>query len=426
MILIMLIGAFVLLFFGVPIALALAIPSLVYIMFDPSVPDIATIQRLVAGVNVYTLLAVPYFIFAGNLMNTSGITDRIFNFANCLIGGMKGGLAHVNVVSSVIFAGMSGTAIADAGGVGAIEMKAMRDAGYDDRLTIGITAASSAIGPIIPPSLVMVVYAVVSSTSIGRLFAAGIVPGVAMALSLMLMIFLMSSKYKMPVQTRASLNQIISGFKKSIFALMTPAIILGGMFSGVFTATEAAAVASLYAVILGTLIYKEMDFKTFYKATLQSAKLTVQVMFIVASATLFGWILAKEEVPNRLAALILGNTDSYYLVLFSINAFLLVVGLFMEAVAAINILIPVFMPIAIKIGIDPVQFGVIVCLNLTIGMLTPPFGTVLFVLSKVAGTPVEKIAKDTLPFVIPLLVVLGLITVLPVLTLFLPNIIFGK
>ncbi len=422
----LIIGLIILLLSGLPVSLAIGIPSLIYIIVDGSVPNFTAVQRMVAGANTYPLLAVPFFIFAGNLMNTSGVTTRIFDFSNKLVGHIRGGLGHVNVIASVIFAGMSGAAIADAGGLGTIEIAAMRKSGYNDSLTIGITAASSTIGPIIPPSLPVVIYAVVASASIGRLFAAGIIPGLIMGLSLMILIYVLAGKYKTPVEKKATPKDMLLSFRTAFWALLTPGIILGGIFFGIFTPTEAAAIASLYAIVLGFFIYREMTLKEFYNAVVLSMISTVQVMFIVVSATLFAWILAREQVPQAIAGYILGLTDNYYLILLAINIVLLIVGMFMETIASINILVPVLLPVIDQLGIDPVQFGVIMILNLMIGLLTPPFGTVLFVLSGVADVPVEKVAKDTAIFLIPLLIVLGLIVLFPQLTLFMPNLIFGK
>ncbi|PID55828.1 ABC transporter permease [candidate division KSB3 bacterium] len=426
MLALLVIGLFVLLIIGMPVSLAIGIPSLLYMIADGHVPNFTAVQRMVAGANTYPLLAVPFFIFAGNLMNTSGVTTRIFDFSNKLVGHIKGGLGHVNVIASIIFAGMSGAAIADAGGLGTIEINAMRDAGYDDSLTVGITAASSTIGPIIPPSLPVVIYAVVASTSIGRLFAAGIIPGLIMGLSLMILIYLLADKYQTPVGKRPTAAEMWTSLRMAFWALLTPGIILGGIFFGVFTPTEAAAVASLYAIILGCIIYREMTLKQFYDAVLSSMISTVQVMFIVVAATLFAWILTKEQVPLMVANYILGLTDNYYLILLAINIVLLIVGMFMETIASINILVPVLLPVIDQLGIDPTQFGVMMILNLMIGLLTPPFGTVLFILSGVADVPVEKVARNTAVFLVPLLIVLFLIVVFPQLTLFVPKLIFGK
>ncbi len=419
------ISLFMFIALGIPVSVAIALPSMLYVIADGAVPNFTAIQRMVAGANTYPLLAVPFFILAGNLMNETGVTTRIFTFASRLVGHIKGGLGHVNVVASIIFAGMSGAAIADAGGLGAIEIAAMRKAGYPDSMTLGITAASSTIGPIIPPSMVAVIYAVVAQASVGRLLAAGIVPGFLMGGALMVLIYFQAVKLGTPVEASSSIKDVAVSFLQTFWALLTPGIILGGIFFGVFTPTEAAAISCVYAIIIGVLIYKEMNLERFLRALRSSMSTTVQVMFIVVSASLFAWILAKEQVPQIVANFMLNHIHNYYLILLSINILLLIVGLFMETVAAINILVPVFLPLMASLGIDPVHFGVIMILNLMIGILTPPFGTVLFVLSSVANTTVENVARSTAIYIIPLVIVLLLLTFIPQLSLWLPNLIFG-
>jgi len=426
MIWILFVGFFGLMALGMPIALALGIPCLIYIMIDGTVPTFAAIQTMVGGANTYPLLAVPFFILAGNVFNSGGVTERLFHFSNTLVGHIKGGLAHVNVVGSMIFAGMSGAAIADAGGLGNIEIQAMRKAGYHDTLTIGITAASATIGPIIPPSMIGVIYAAIAQASVGRLFAAGFIPGVLMGICMMIQVYLLADKFKTPREKKATFREIVRSFYSALGALFAIVIILGGIFSGVFTATEAAGVAAVYAMILGFLMYRDLSLKGFFEAFKSSVKTTIQIMFIVVSATLFAWILAKEQFPQMVATFMLEQLKNYYLILFSINALLLIIGCFMETVAIVNILVPVFIPIMHHLNIDPVHFGVMMIINLMIGVLTPPFGSVLFVLSSVAKVPVERVAKDTAVFIIPILVVLFLITIFPPLTLFLPNLIYGK
>lgn len=424
MIIVMIALLFLLLIAGLPVVISIGIPSLIYVILDQSIPTFVTIQRMVAGINAYSLLAIPFFILAGNLMNTGGITTRIFNSCSVSFGRLRGGLAHVNIISSIIFAGMSGAAIADAGGLGAIEIKAMRENKYDERMTIGITAASSIIGPIIPPSMPVVVYGVVASASIGRLFAAGLLPGIIMGISLMLLVFLLANKMNCPVGERTSMKAKWLAFRKAFFPLMTPVIILGGIFSGYFTPTEAAAIASLYALILG-IIYREIDMVKFKEAVRSSMITTVQVLFIVAAAALFAWILAREQVPQKLVYMVQSFNISKWMVVFIFNLLLLIVGLFMETVASINLLVPVLLPVMIALGMDPIQFGIVMILNLVIGTLTPPFGTVLFVLSGVANVSVETVARSTLIFLAPLILVLILINAIPPLTLWLPNLLYG-
>lgn len=414
----------VLIMVGVPVAIALAGSSAMFILIEGRVPDVVVIHRMVNGVDSFPLLAIPFFILAGNLMNTSGITERIFDFAKAIFGWMRGGLGHVNVGASVIFAGMSGAAVADAGGLGAIEIKAMRDANYDPGFAVGITAASSTIGPIIPPSLPMVIYGVVAGASIGQLFAAGFVPGLLMAASLMVMIALYARWRKYPIDQAFSFTVLWSTFKRAFLSLLTPLIIVGGILSGAFTPTEAAIAACAWAMILGLFVYRTLTLKRFLRVSFDTIETTSVVLFIVAAASIFAWILTSNRAPEQFAALILTISDNPWIVLLLINLILLVVGCFLETVAAITILTPVLLPIAIKMGIDPVHFGVIMVLNLMIGLLTPPIGMVLYVLSRVSGVPFERCVTATAPFLVPLFFVLILITFVPALTMWLPTLIY--
>ncbi|MDR1519721.1 MAG: TRAP transporter large permease [Planctomycetota bacterium] len=418
---------FLLVFFiaiRVPIAMAVGGASLFYIICTPDVQPHTAVQRMVGGVNSYTLLAIPFFIFAGNVMNYGGVTTRIFDFATACVGHIKGGLAHVNVLASIIFAGMSGAAVADAGGLGAIEIRAMKERGYGEQVTIGVTAASSLIGPIIPPSMPMVVYAVAASASLGRLFAAGVIPGLLMGASLMILIYLQADKLQCPRETRVPFRRLAAAFYRAFLSLMAPVIILGGMFTGWFTPTESAAIASFYGIILG-LIYRDLDYKTMKSAIIGSMTTTIQILLIVGSATLFAYVLAREEVPQQVAAWVLSITDNYWVVLLMLNILLLAVGLFMETVASINLLVPVFLPLFEALHINPVHFGLVMCVNLLIGTLTPPFGSVLFVLSSVSNISVEKVFRHTAIFIWPLLIVRIILIIFPEISLWLPNLLFG-
>lgn len=416
---------FFLLLIGMPVALALAIPSVIYFILTDNLPNFVAIQAMVGGANSYPLLAIPFFIFAGNLMNTGGITNKIFDFSNKIVGHIKGGLGHVNVIASIFFAGMSGSAVADAGGLGNIEITAMRRVGYNDDLTIGVTAASATIGPIIPPSIGAVVYAVLASVSVGRLFAAGIIPGLIMGLSLMAVIYLLADKYNSPIEKKSTIKEIIHSFLGAFYALLIPGIILGGIFFGIFTPTEAASIASLYAIFLGFFVYREIGFKELWEAIRVSMLTTAQVMFIIVSATLFSWILTKEQVPQMVADYLLSFSDNYWVILVLINVILIIAGMFLNTLSAINILVPVLLPVIVRLGGDPIHFGIIMHVNLMIGQLTPPFGSVLFVLSSVAKVPVEKVIRSCMIFIPALLVALLLICLFPQLCLFLPNLIFG-
>jgi tripartite ATP-independent transporter DctM subunit len=415
---------FVVLLLGVPIFISLGLASLIYTHFIAHIPDFVVLHRMAGGVDSFPLLAVPFFILAGNLMNSAGITNRIFDFATAAVGWLRGGLGHVNVVGSVIFAGMSGTAVADAGGLGTIEIKAMRDHGYGDEFSVGITAASSTIGPIIPPSLPMVIFGVMANVSIGQLFTAGIVPGLLMAVCLMAYVTYYAHRHNIGRDQKFRLLVLGTSFIRAVPALLTPAIIIGGMSLGIFTPTEAAVAACAWALLLGALLYRTLSLKQFYKISIETIETTASVLLVVGAASLFGWVLTTTRVTETFAAALLSVTTDPLLILLLINLLLLVVGCFMETVAAISILVPVLMPVIEKAGIDPVQFGVIMVLNLMIGLLTPPVGMVLFVLSRVANMPFDRTVVAVAPFLIPLLVVLALITFIPDLTLYLPRIFY--
>jgi tripartite ATP-independent transporter DctM subunit len=415
---------FGLIIMGVPIGIALAGSSLVYIMVDGRVPEVVVIHRMINGVDSFPLLAVPFFILAGNLMNSAGITTRIFDFAKAVIGWMRGGLGHVNIGASVIFAGMSGAAVADAGGLGAIEIRAMKEANYDPDFAVGITAASSTIGPIIPPSLPMVIYGVVAGTSIGQLFAAGLIPGLLMALALMLMVAFFARWRGYPRDQAFDLCVLWHSFLAAFLSLLTPVIIVGGILFGIFTPTEAAIAACAYALLLGLVVYRTLTWKRFLRVSMDTIETTAVVLFIVAGASIFAWILTSARAPEQFASLVLQVSENPVVVLLLINLILLIVGCFLETVAAITILVPVLLPIAVIVGVDPVHFGVIMVLNLMIGLLTPPVGMVLYVLARIARISFEQAMMATLPFLIPLVVTLLLITYIPAITMWLPTLLY--
>ena len=375
--------------------------------------------------NSFPLLAAPFFIIMGNIMNTSGVTKRMFNFANVLVGHMPGGLGHANIVASVLFAGMSGTAVADAAGLGTIEIKAMRDAGFDDDFSCAITGASSTIGPIIPPSLPMVLYAVLAEASVGRLFMGGLLPGVIMAGTLMAMVFWYAKRRAYPRAPRPTGKTLWKAFKDAFWALMAPVLLFGGIVSGVFTPTEAAVFAAFYSLILGLFVYKEFSIKDLPRIILATVETNGVVLALVMTAVMFGWALSVANVPQILASGIMSVSNHPVVILLLINAFLLFVGMFMEANAAIMILTPIFIPLMHALGVSPTQFGIMMILNLMIGLLTPPVGIVLYVVSNVAKVSFERVTKATAPFLIPLLTVLLLITLIPGITTWIPNLLFG-
>ncbi|WP_368031516.1 TRAP transporter large permease [Arcobacter sp. s6] len=415
----------ILLVIGVPVAVSLALASLAYILID-GLPSVVLIHNMINGIDSFPLLAIPFFILAGHLMNTGGITNKIFAFARACVGWMHGGLGHVNVGASVIFAGMSGAAVADAGGLGNIEIKAMKDAKYDTDFSVGITAASSIIGPIIPPSLPLVIYGVTASVSIGELFVAGIIPGLLMAVSLMIMVAYYARKRNYPRDKSFEWIRLRETFKKAFLPLLTPAIIIGGIATGAFTPTESAVAAVMYSLFLGMVVYKTLTFKHLIKVSMETIETTAAILLIIASAAIFAWILTANQVANHLGDFLLSLSTDKTVLLLIIMLLVLLIGMFMETIAAITILVPLLMPIAATVGIDPVHLGIIVILNLMIGLLTPPVGMVLYVLSEVSNVKFEQCVKATMPFLIPLTIVLLLVTFFPQLALWLPEMLYRQ
>lgn len=414
---------FVLLVSGAPVAVALGLSSLIFVLMD-GLPSMVVLHNMVNGVNSFPLIAVPFFIMAGHLMNTAGITTKIFAFARAGVGWMNGGLGHVNVGASVIFAGMSGAAVADAGGLGNIEIQAMKEAGYDTDFSVGITAASSTIGPIIPPSLPLVVYGVIADTSIGQLFAAGLIPGLVMAVSLMVMVSFYARLRQYPRDDAFNMQRFVSTFGHAILPLFTPIIIVGGILTGVFTPTEAAIAAVAYSLILGLFVYRTLTWKHILHVSQETVETTASIMMIVAASSIFAWILTANQVAQHFATGLLSFTQDKTAILLIIMLIVLVVGCFMETIAAITILTPVLLPVAMQFGIDPVHFGIILILNLMIGLLTPPVGMVLYVLAKVSDVPFERCVIATAPFLVPLVTVLLLLTFIPAISMWLPTLLY--
>jgi tripartite ATP-independent transporter DctM subunit len=415
---------FTLLLLGVPIAISLAGSCLLYVYLSGRVPDVVVVHRMINGIDSFPLLAIPFFILAGNLMNNGGITNRIFDFAKALMGWMRGGLGHVNVGASIVFSGMSGAAVADAGGLGTIEIKAMRDAGYDEQFSVGITAASSTIGPIIPPSLPMVIYGVMASVSVGQLFVAGLIPGLLMGVALMVMITIMAKRRGYPRDATFSIPVLWLTFRRAFLSLLTPLIIVGGIISGLFTPTEAAIAAVAYALFLGGMVYRILTWRRLMKVSMETIETTAVILLIVAGASIFAWIMTNNQVTQHVVGMLGPFADNPIALLIIINLVLIVVGCFMETIAAITILVPVLLPVAVGAGVDPVHFGVIMVLNLMIGLLTPPVGMVLYVLSRVSNISFENCMRGTLPFLIPLVISLLLVTFIPAISLWLPTLVY--
>lgn len=406
---------------GLPVALSMALGSAVFVL-SKGIPEFVVIHKMVSGIDSFPLLAIPFFILAGNLMNASAITDRIFDFASKLFAWARGGICYVNIVASVIFAGMSGAAVADAGGLGAIEIKAMRDRGYSDRLSVGLTAASSIIGPLIPPSLPMIIFGFVANVSIGKLFIAGFLPGLIMAFSLAGMVRWIAARNNLPKDGNFSIRAVGKSFNRASLSLLTPVIIVGGILGGIFTPTEAAIAAAAYALLLGTVIYRTLGASDIWGVTKNTAQMTASILFIVSAASVFAWIITTERVAHNFSEVMFGVTDNTIVILLLINVLLLIVGCFLDAIAAISILTPILMPVAVAAGVDPVQFGVIMVLNLMIGLLSPPLGIVLYVLSSVSGVSLKETMLGTMPFLIPLIATLLIITFVPAASLWLPRV----
>ena len=405
----------------VPIGFCLLLSSFAYVITTDTLVLGMITSRLVVGADRFTLLAIPFFILAGKFMNAAGVTDRIFNFAKTLVGHIPGGLAHANVLASIFFAGMSGAAVADAGGLGTIEIEAMKKDGYDVGFSAAVTAASSTIGPIIPPSVPIIVCGVFSGTSVAALFAAGLIPGLLMGLALMILIYYFAIRRNYPRHPRTTLMNLAVVFFRATPPLLTPVILVGGILGGVFTPTEAGAVAAIYSLVLGLFFYRTLNWRKIVDVIEDSAYTTATVMLIVMAAAMFGYVLTIERIPVLASEYLMQLTQNKILILFIINIFLFVVGCFLEPAAAMMILIPVFIPICHQVGIDLVHFGVLMVLNLMIGLLTPPVGIVLYIISGIAHISFEQMVKDITPFFIPLVIVLLMVTYLEEITLMLPR-----
>ncbi len=411
---------------GLPIAVSMGLTAILTFLTlgEPGLLSMVP-QRMYAGTTGFPLLAIPFFILAGNLMNTGGMTHRIFRFAQCLVGHIKGGLGHVNVVGSMIFAGMSGSAVADAAGLGMVEIQAMLKAGYDRRFSAAVTAASSTIGPIIPPSIPFVIFGSMTGTSVGRLFLGGFLPGLVMGLALMITVYIVAEQRGYPRERRATLRELLDSSLDGAAALGAPVIIIGGILAGIFTPTEAAVVACLYALILGLVVYREIRVADLPRIFWETLEHTIRVMFIISAASLFGWLLIQQRIPTTIVEGLMTLTGQPWIILLIINGILLILGCFMEGIAIMLLTIPVFMPLVARVGVDPVHFGVLMTLNLMIGLLTPPVGMCLYAVSSISQVPLWPLARELWPYIAALLVSLALITYIPGLVLWIPNLLMG-
>ena len=418
---IFLIAFVLLLVIGVPISISIgasAVLGCLSLVLD--YPLMVIGQKMVSGIDSFLLIAVPLFILAGNLMNAGKITEKIFDTAKELVGWIPGGLGHANVVASIIFAGMSGSAVADAGGLGALEMEAMKKNGYDEDFAGAVTAASSVIGPIFPPSIPLIIYGSVASVSVDQLFMGGVVPGLLMGVLLMVMVlyFAIVRRYERhPFRLRALIRQFLG----SIPALITPVIILCGFVVGWFTPTEASSIAVIYSLLIALFLYRTLDWKSFKKCLKDSAISSANTLFIIGTSTLFTYVMAMEGISRQFADVILGISSNPNVVLLVINVLLLVLGMVMEPGAILTLMLPVLLPIANGLGLDLVHFGVMVVLNLMIGQVTPPFGVCLFVISDVNKLKLERLYRSILPFLVPLILTLILVTYIPGIVTALPN-----
>ena len=417
---------FILIMLGVHVGYALIMASIFFFTASGGwnlVPF--ALEQMFNGVNSQTLLAVPFFVLAGNLMNGGGVTTRIFDFAASMIGHRKGGLAHVNVVASLIFSGMSGSALADAGGLGQLEIKSMKDAGFDEGFAGGITAASCIIGPLVPPSTPLIIYAVLANQSVEKLFMAGFLPGLLTTAALMIMCSILSHKRNYPSEPKRSWSYRANSFKKSFWALLTPVIILIGIFTGYFTPTEAAVVAALYTMILGFFVYKELTLDSFFKICIDSIKTSGTIVLMILGVTLFQFVISREQMPQAIATFFTSHVSSKLTLLLMINIVLLILGTCIDALPLQMILVPILLPAILAYNINPIHFGVVVIFNLIIGILTPPMGTALFVVARVGNMQFKTLMKGVIPFLIPLVITLILLNVFPEITLILPRLLTG-
>ena len=412
----------------IPIAFGMIMSSIFYFTFatGPAATIGMTANQFLSNMNVsFILLAVPLFIFAANIMNTGAVTELLFRFANTVVGRWKGGMGHVNVLASLIFSGMTGSAVADASGLGIMEIEAMRKSGYDDPFSCGITAASATIGPIFPPSIPMIFYSMLSGASVGALFMGGMVPGVLMAVFLMAYVAYISNRRNYPTGVSVGFRQFVRDTLYALPALLTPVILLGGIYTGVVTPTEAGALASLWALVISVVYYRSLDWKQLVEVLKSTTKTTGTVSIIVGAAFSFSYIIAIEHIPAAIGQVFLNITTNKYTFLFIVNVLFLVLGMFMDTMAIMLVFIPIVLPVVNQLGIDLVHFGVVIVLNMMIGLLTPPYGVLLFIVSGISKTPLKDIIVETLPMTCTLIVLLLLMTYVPEIVLFVPRM-FGQ
>ena len=406
---------------GVPIAVGMGIAVIVTMAFFTPLPTIGAMQRMVTGVDSFVLISIPFFMLTGRLMNVGGITTRLFAFARSLVGPIRGGMAHANVLANMILAGMSGSAVADAGGMGVVVIKAMQSQGYRKELAAAITVAASTIGPIIPPSIPMVIYGAMAEVSVGKLFLGGFVPGVLMGLSLMGLIAFWSRRERLPADQPYHLREIWKAFREAFLSLLTPIILIGGILSGIFTPTEASAVAAVYAFVLSFFILRTVKVADIPGIIVDTFVTTAVVTFIISTTSGFSYLLIIGRIGTLLVESTLALTHNPYVVLLIVNIALLILGCLMEAGVLLILLTPILVPLMKSLGVDLVHFGLIMVLNLMIGVATPPVGMCLFVVSEANNIKLERLMREVIPWCVPLILVLFLITYIPGLVMWVPN-----
>lgn len=405
---------------GLPVAVTLGLSSMVYLIFA-DIPLVVIPQKMYAGMDSFVLLCIPGFILAGNLMNSGGITERIIRFANALVGWMRGGLAQANIAASMLFGGISGTAVADVASVGGMMIPGMKKVGYPADFSAAVTAASSTVGPMIPPSVPMIIVGSLSGLSVGKLFLAGAVPGVLMGLAMMVTTYFIAKRRKFPREPWQGNRELLRSFGGAIWAIAMTVMIVGGLLMGITTPTETAIVACLYAVIVGLFVYRELPVKRIPKVIIDSAISSAGILVLVGIANVFGWILVAERIPQMLAGAVLSVTDNKIVIIILLNLLLLFVGMFMETIAALIILFVPLLTLATSVGIDPLHFACFAVLNLMIGLSTPPVGVCLFVASNIARQPLSPVIKAITPYIITNIIVLLLVSYVPALATWLPN-----
>jgi tripartite ATP-independent transporter DctM subunit len=408
-----------------PIGFSMGISCLLYFLLADRFPLMVLAHQLSSGIMSYTYLAIPFFILAGALMNQTGMTQRLFDFALSLVGSLRGGLCHVIIVAEIILSGISGSATADAAGLSTVSIGTMVQKGYPRGFSAGVVASSAVLGPIIPPSILMVIYAVIAECSVGKLFLGGFLPGFVIAFFLMALVYYTAVKYDFPREEPTNARRIWKSFKAGWLALFAPVVILGGIVIGVCTPTEAGAIAVAYSILLGFL-YREFNIRSLPKVLLESVETTALLMFVIATASVFGWIVVNEKVSDLMVDLLFSISQNPWVIMILINLMLLFMGAFMETASVMIITIPIFVPIITRLGFDPIYFGVVMTLNVMIGTLTPPVGMVLYITAHIAELPLAQAVREILPFYVPLVLSLIVIIFFPSITMILPDLLMGK